>query len=144
MTDFIPSPDGLKTLAKRLREAMAYAGTPLSHSEALETVARQHGFRDWNTAQASAKRQNPAPRWQIGQAVTGRYLGHAFTARIKSATESTGGFWRLTLVFDQPVDVVASKAFSNFRRQVSCVINGQGVTHERTSDGTPHMVLFAT
>lgn len=143
MTYNIPSSDGLKTQAKRLREAMAHSGTPLSHSAALEAVARQHGFRDWNTAQASAKQARPQPRWQIGQAVHGQYLGHAFTGHIKAATENSGGFWKLTIVFDDPVDVVTSPAFSNFRQQVSCVINGQGVTLERTSDGTPHLVLFA-
>ena len=143
MTTEIPSPDGLKALAKRLREAMASAGTPMSHAAALETVARKHGFRDWNTAQAAAQRQKPRPRWQIGQAVRGSYLGHAFNGRIKAARENTGGYWQLTLLFDDPVDVVASERFSNFRRQVNCLVNAQGVTHERTSDGTPHLVLFA-
>jgi hypothetical protein len=144
MTPQIPSPDGLKAQAKRLRDAMAQSGTALSHSAALEAVARQHGFRDWNTAQAAARQQRPGPRWQIGQAVHGRYLGHAFTGHVKAATENSGGYWRLTLIFDEPVDVVTSKLFSSFRRQVNCLINAQGVTHERTSDGTPHMVLFAS
>lgn len=137
------TPDALKTQAKRLRETLAQAGTPFSHSAALEAVAKQHGYRDWNTAQASV-RQRPAdtPRWQIGQDVQGRYLGHRFNARIKAATQNTGGFWNLTLVFDEPVDVVNTSAFSNFRKQVSCIVNAQGVTHERTSDGTPHVVLF--
>lgn len=143
MTSNIPSPDGLKAQAKRLRDTMATCGTALSHAAALEVVAKQHGFRDWNTAQAAAKRQHPTPRWQIGQSVHGRYLGHAFTGRIKAARENAGGFWQLTLVFDDPVDVVASKWFSNFRRQVTVMLNAQGVTLERTSDGTPHMVLFA-
>lgn len=148
MTPLFPSPDGLKAQARRLRDAMATSGTPLSHAASLEMVAKQHGFRDWNTAQASAGRQQPGsepePRWQIGQPVKGRYLGQPFTGRIKAACENAGGFWQLTLVFDEPVDVVASTRFSNFRRQVSCLLNAQGVTHERTSAGTPHMALFAS
>jgi len=144
MTFDIPSPDGLKAQAKRLRDAMAGSGTPLSHAAALEAVAKQHGFRDWNTAQAAARQYRPTPRWQIGQPVHGRYLGRDFTGRIKAARENAGGFWQLTLVFDTPVDVVESEKFSNFRRQIGCLLNAQGVTHERTSDGTPHVVLFAS
>jgi len=142
MSTSTPSEQELKTQARRLRDAMAQSGKPITHSEALETVARQHGHRDWNTAHAAARWENP-PRWQIGQRIRGRYLAQSFTGRIKSASESTGGFWRLTLVFDTPVDVVRSRHFSNYRRQVSCVINPQGVTHEKTSDGTPHLALFA-
>ena len=142
MTYDTPSPDALKAQARRLREAMAEKGTPLTHSAALETIARQYGHRDWNTAQAAARWANPA-RWQTGQRVRGRYLGQPFTGHIKTAGEASGGFWRLTLSFDEPVDVVTSLHFSNFRRQVRCVINAQGVTVERTSDGTPHLALFA-
>ena len=143
MTHALPSPDGLKMQARRLRTAMSEAGAPLSHAAALEAVAKQHGFRDWNTARAASQAHAPTPRWQIGQQVRGRYLGHSITGRIKAARENAGGFWHLTLVFDQPVDVVASERFSSYRRQVSVTLNAQGVTHERTSDGTPHMALFA-
>ena len=140
----IPTPavSAMKQQARRLRATMQESGTPLTHSAALETVARQHGHRDWNTAQAAARWKNPA-RWQIGQAVHGRYLNQPFTGRIKAANEGIGGFWRLTLQFDAPVDVVTSRHFSNFRSQVRCVINAQGATTEKTSDGTPHLTLFA-
>lgn len=137
-----PSVEALKTQARRLREAMAQSGTPVTHAQALETVARQYGHRDWNTAVAAARWDHP-PRWQIGQKIRGRYLSQTFTGRIKAAAETGTGHWRLTLVFDAPVDVVTSRQFSNFRRQVNCVINGQGATAEKTSDGTPHLVMFA-
>lgn len=143
MTSNLPTRNALKQQAKRLREAMVEAGTPLSQSQALETVARQHGARDWNTLVASAPMQDPA-RWQVGTTVHGRYLGQTFRGRIKAAREASGGYWHLTLVFDKPVDVVTSAAFSNLRSQVNCVVNGQGVSVEKTSDGTPHMAVFAS
>ena len=38
-----------KAMARRLREELADRGVEVSHSEALELVAHQHGARDWNT-----------------------------------------------------------------------------------------------
>lgn len=142
MTHTTPAVSTMKQQARRLRTAMQEAGTPLSHAAALETVARQHGHRDWNTASAAARWENP-PRWQVGQAVRGRYLSQPFTGRIKSVGEGMGGFWHLTLQFDAPVDVVTSQHFSNLRSQVRCTVNAQGTTTGKTSDGTPHLTLFA-
>ena len=142
MTHTTPAVSAMKQQARRLRTAMQEAGTPLSHAAALETVARQHGHRDWNTASAAARWENP-PRWQVGQAVRGRYLNQPFTGRIKSVGEGMGGFWHLTLQFDAPVDVVTSQHFSNLRSQVRCTVNAQGTTTGKTSDGTPHLTLFA-
>ena len=48
-----PSVSTLKSEARALREVRAKAGTPIGHSAALEEVARQHGYRDWNTAAAA-------------------------------------------------------------------------------------------
>jgi hypothetical protein len=41
-----------KVMAKLLRESLAARNVSLSHSECLETVARQFGFVDWNTLAA--------------------------------------------------------------------------------------------
>jgi hypothetical protein len=41
-----------KRMAKALRSTLDTRGTAVSHSEALELVATQLGFRDWNTAAA--------------------------------------------------------------------------------------------
>ena len=38
-----------KAMAKSLRDSMAARDVSLSHSDCLEIVARQFGFRDWNT-----------------------------------------------------------------------------------------------
>lgn len=136
----LPSREALKAQAKRMRAALADAGTAISHSAALEAVAAQYGYRDWNTAFAAA-RDAPRLRFQIGDTVRGRYLGQPFSGRIKAAGEA-GDNWRLTLVFDEAVDVVTSAHFSNFRKQVNCTVNGQGVSPAATSDGEPQMRIF--
>ena len=124
----------------RARQIKAEGPATVSLAAALEKVAQEMGFRDWNTLSAKAD-DTPRSRWQIGQTVEGCYLGHAFTGRIKAARQAHGGFWHLTIVFDAPVDVVASEKFSNYRSQVNCVLNSQGVTVQHTSDGSPHLVL---
>jgi hypothetical protein len=136
----LPSRDALKVQAKRLRTSLTQAGTPLSHSKALETVARQWGFRDWNSLSAASEAA-PAPTWQIGQHVAGTYLGHAFTGQLKSVSQRGAHHTRITLVFDTPVAVVSSDKFSALRRQINATINAQGRTIEKTSDGQPHLIL---
>ncbi len=42
-----------KAMARTLREALAAKGQTISHSEALELVARMLGQRDWNTLAAA-------------------------------------------------------------------------------------------
>ena len=136
----LPSRDTIKAQAKRLRTTLADQGRPMPHATALETVAQQWGYRDWNTLSAALE-ATPTPRWHIGQTVQGHYLGHAFSGQIKSITQKGSDHAQLTLVFDQPVDVVASDKFSALRRQVTATVNAAGRTVEKTSDGQPHLVL---
>jgi len=138
----VPSIDALKAQAKRLRAAMGEKQTPITQSMALEAIARQWGYRDWNTLSAKAKSNQPLG-WHVGQRVQGRYLGHMFEGRLKAVRSASGGFWYITVVFDDPVDVVSSAAFSSFRKQVNAVLNEAGVTQAKTSDGVPHMELRA-
>lgn len=42
-----------KNAAHSLRAELAETGVPITHSRALELVARQLGYRDWNTAAAA-------------------------------------------------------------------------------------------
>ena len=52
-----------KQMARRLRIDLADSGVVVSHSQALEMVAHQHGAHDWNTLAASAeKTTGAAPR----------------------------------------------------------------------------------
>lgn len=138
-----PSIDDLKAQAKRLRGAMEASGTPISHSAALELVARQYGVRDWNTLSALAGRPNAAPlaALTVGARVSGRYLNQPFTGRILALGEQSGGLHRLTLHFDEPVDVVTFESFSAFRQRVNAQVDENGVSPRRTSNGLPQLVL---
>lgn len=42
-----------KKMAAKLRASLALRGYKIAHSAALETVAHQLGYRDWNTASAT-------------------------------------------------------------------------------------------
>lgn len=136
----LPSRDALKAQARRLRARLGDAGHQMSHAMALEAVAHQWGLRDWNTLCALAQ-DGPTHQWQVGQRITGRYLGHPFQGTIKTASQRAGGFWRLTIRFDEPVDVVRSDKFSCLRRQINCSVDARGHSPQKTSDGRPQVVL---
>lgn len=69
------SPRDPKAMAKSLRQALAERRIDLSHGDSLECVARQLGWRDWNTLAARLAR--PALRlpedWTIGGTRVGDY-----------------------------------------------------------------------
>ncbi len=141
MTLSLPSRDALKAQAKRLRADLAAQDKTVSHAQALEMVAHQWGARDWNTLSAQLGTNRPTQGWHPGQRVSGWYLGHAFDGVIKTASQRAAGFWNVTVRFDAPVDVVASEKFSALRQQVSATLRADGRSPQKTSDGTPHMVL---
>ncbi|WP_147113738.1 glyoxalase superfamily protein [Tateyamaria sp. syn59] len=136
----LPSRSALKAQAKRLRQTVNATGTPLTHAQALEAVAHQWGVRDWNTLSAQAQ-DAPQHGYFPGQRVNGRYLGHRFSGVVKSARLMPGGRHALTLRFDDAIDVVHSRQFSAWRKQVNCVVNGTGRSVRATSDGQPHVVI---
>ncbi len=145
MTNPIPLPslESIKDQAKRLRARMEADGNPVSHSKALELIAAQYGFRDWNTLSAKAGNRPPLNPWMLGSHVSGHYLGQPFRGEIISvqSISSRPGHYRLTLQFDDPVDVVTFDSFSNHRRRVNATIGEDGRTVEKTSDGRPQMEL---
>jgi len=60
----IPSIDDAKTMARRLRAAMEARGLAATHSDTLELVAAQLGYRDWNTTSAALNPGEPGgPRF---------------------------------------------------------------------------------
>ncbi len=139
MSSQIPSVVVLKSQAKRLRADLAARGRPASHAETLEMVAHQWGMRDWNTL--SARASAAVGGWAPGDRVTGRFLDQPFSGIVKAARGSADNMWSLTLRFDTPVDVVTSPLFSNMRQQVNAVVDANGVSPRKTSNGLPHLVL---
>ena len=136
-----PSTTSLKAEARLLRDERARAGTPLAHGAALEEVAHRHGYRDWNTAHAALPERVATPV-QVGQRVTGSYLGNPFTGLVIGVhLLSNMQHYQVTVKFDAPVDVVKSKLFSAFRHRVTATIDLRGISPARTSDGQPHLRL---
>lgn len=142
MSNYLPVIPALKQQAKVLRRSLETAGTSITHSQSLELVAKQHGFRDWNTLHAAAGNQSPVTRLRPGSRVKGLYLGQSFEAEVLGLQNlQEGQAMRVTLHFDEPVDVIRFESFSSFRQRVSCTLLPEGQTHEKTSDGVPHLVL---
>lgn len=50
------TPRDAKSMAKRLRQTLAERRIDITHSDSLECVARQFGWRDWNTLAAQMER----------------------------------------------------------------------------------------
>ncbi|WP_162901681.1 glyoxalase superfamily protein [Breoghania sp. L-A4] len=136
----LPSIETLKLQARRLRAELTGTGAPVNHGRALEMLAHQYGYRDWNTLHASVGNQ-PRPV-NVGETVSGRYLGQPFTGTVIGVRLlGDSGHRRVTFDFDEPVDVVTFDSFSAYRKRVTCVLTEDGVTVERTSNGQPHMRL---
>ncbi|WP_412474791.1 glyoxalase superfamily protein [Rhizobium sp. WW22] len=138
-----PSIDELKAQARRLRQAMAERGDDMSHSTALELIAKQHGLCDWNTLSALAAKPNDGPDapLDVGSAVRGRYLNKPFTGKVLAMSAKSGGLYRITIHFDEPVDVVEFESFSAFRQRINAQVDADGISPRRTSNGVPHLVL---
>ncbi|KQV63994.1 glyoxalase superfamily protein [Rhizobium sp. Root1220] len=143
MTTIYPAIDELKAQAKRLRQAMETRGTAVSHSTALELVAQQHGVRDWNTLTALSSKPNadPVTLLSVGSQVRGRYLNQPFSGKVLALAETGGGLHKITIHFDEPVDVVTFDSFSAFRQRVSAQIDGSGASPRKTSNGLPQLIL---
>lgn len=138
----LPTIDALKDQAKRLRSALENNGQRSSHSASLELVAKQHGFKDWNALSARARVNAPPPPFSVGQQVRGAYLGQNFTGRIIGVAVLSGeAQFRLTIAFDEAVDVVTFESFSAFRKRVNVVVNRAGLSPKKRSDGVPHLKL---
>ena len=133
--------DQAKQRAHDLRAASATAGAPISLAAALEKVAAELGYRDWNTASARLSNEPPRPL-QVGDRVAGRYLKQPFAGRVLAVREMAGGgAFEVTLHFDEPVDVVEFESFSALRQRVNATVSADGVSWSRTSDGEPHLVV---
>lgn len=134
-----PTISTLKAEARALRDERQEAGTPLSHGAALEEVAHRHGYRDWNTASAALPDRTAVPL-QVGQRAEGTYLGHPFTGLVLGMEMLPDmQHYRISVKFDQPIDVWKGDLAQAFRQRVSATVDQRGITPAKTSDGQPHM-----
>jgi len=140
MTRDLPTAAQAKAQARRLREDLAVESTAISHGQALEKIAHQHGFRDWNALHAAIDNR-PPEGWTPGGRVTGRYLSQSFAATVIAADPLWPGWFRLVLNLDEAVDVVRFESFSNLRKRIRVVVGPDRHSKERTSDGAPHVEL---
>jgi hypothetical protein len=131
--------DALKAQAKRLRQALAEDGDFITHSESLELLAKQLGHRDWNTLHAAARNRRSPP--QLGERVSGKYLGQDFSGEVIGVEALSAGRHRVTINFDEAVDVVTFDSFSAFRKRVTAVIGDDGASAEKTSNGRPQLEM---
>ena len=131
--------DEAKRRAFALRDELKSKGAPISHAEALEKVAAELGYRDWNTASARLSNEPDRPL-QVGDRVAGRYLKKPFAGRVLAVREVFGDQgYEVTIHFDEPVDVVEFESFSAFRQRVNGTVSKDGVSWTKTSDGEPHL-----
>lgn len=61
--------ENAKRMAKRLRTSLEARNHELSHSAALEMVAQQLGYKDWNTASAVLPHELTAPAVTLKKAI---------------------------------------------------------------------------
>ena len=144
MNEYLPLPslENLKQQAKRLRAQMGVDAKPITHSQSLELLAHQYGYKNWNVLHAACGNQPAGPPVSLGARVSGRYLGQPFVGEVIAvASLGQADQFRVTVNFDEPVDVVKFEGWSNMRRRVSSRIGRQGRSPQRTSDGVPVMEL---
>lgn len=138
----LPSIETVKDQAKRLRSSLGNNGQNIGHSKALELMAQQYGYKDWNTLNAKLGNRPPPGPVELGQHVQGHYLGKPFAGEVLAVRRLNGqDRFRVTFQFEEPVDVVEFDSFSAFRQRVTCTIGNDGKTIEKTSNGEPQMQL---
>lgn len=146
MVDFqhLPRLETIKAQAKHLRDQFDREGHIISHSKSLEALSRQYGFKDWNVFSAALQRQpqHSTRAYHVGTEVMGLYLGIPFKAQIQSVTNMPDGFTRLALELHTAIDVVKFDSFSAFRKRIRCVVNKNGKSPQKTSDGQPQICIL--
>lgn len=128
-----------KARAKRLRQYLASIGASLSHSQSLEAISHEEGYKDWNTYTACmhgqetpANSDGPFPPVRVGESVTGNFRGSAFKGTVLGLEKTDGGpaqlgpVWRIKIQFDAPVELPAPEGLDLTRLRVRQMINGTG------------------
>ena len=133
--------DQAKAQARLLRAQLESSGQTISHSAALEQVARDQGCRSWNALFARLSNA-PEVALQVGDRVEGHYLSQPFTGSVlavRSLVQGQG--YELTVEFDTPVDVVVFESFSAFRHRVTGTVSPGGTSFARTGNGVPQLTV---
>ncbi|WP_417309338.1 glyoxalase superfamily protein [Devosia sp.] len=135
-----PSTTTLKSEARALRAARAATASPITHGAALEEVARNHGYRDWNTASAALPDRAASPL-QVAQRVKGTYLGRPFAGLVLGVHMLADmSHFEVTVKLDRPVDVSRSELLGPIlRHRLRATVDLRGISAAQTSDGQPHM-----
>ncbi len=138
----MPTIADIKAQAKRMRLTLRTQGHDISHSQALEIMAHQLGEKDWNTLFASLGNRVTACPVVLGERVKGTYLGQPFSGEVLGVAHmQKPDHYRVTIKFDEPVDVVTFDSFSAYRQRVSATITADGVSPEKTGNGSPQLQL---
>ena len=140
MNHHLPTLAKIKEHAKSLRAQSASQGVAISHSKALELVARDYGYRDWNALRATIGNK-PQECWVPGGRVQGLYMSRPFDATIVAIKKVRPGWFYFELNLDKAVDVVTFDSFSNFRKRIRGTVGPEGTSQERSSNGAPHLQL---
>lgn len=88
-----------KHMAKALRQALAERGEEISHSDALELVARQYSFANWNMLSARIEAAQLKPLdlpsgWHVaGHTNEGNYRRLRLTAELRTEHAETATLW---------------------------------------------------
>lgn len=134
----MPSIQDMKAEARALR-----LGDDMSHSAALEAVAKRHGFRNWNAASALAEEGAPRLKLTLGQRVRGAYLGREFSARVMDAVAMGEAGWvRVGLDLDEPLSVSDIEGLNVVRRRLRGNLGPDGETAERITGGVAQLKIY--
>ena len=130
-----------KSRARELRQELAHRGQTISHSQALERIAHELGYANWNIA---AARLTNMPEYmpQLGDIVQGTYLGQSFMGEVLGVKAINGGtHFEVEIHCAEAIDVVTFDSFSSFRNRLRTTLDTYGRSVSFTSDKQPHMVI---
>lgn len=99
------------------------------------------GYRDWNTLHAAIGNRPPGPPVSVGHSVVGAYLGKPFRAEALAAAALGDGRFRVTVHFDEPINISAFESFEALRRRAAASITREGESLERITGGAPQFRL---
>jgi len=128
----------LREQVRRLRTPLHEGVRPLSHHDCTLDAILPAAAAQSTPARNSAASALPAP----GDRIQGTYLTHRFQGSLSGLKriKATGSF-RVSVRFDTPVNAFSGGSLTVYRNQVTAIVDAQGVSMAKTSDGRPYLVL---